>query len=170
VVYPRPCLCAGALLWSPVRIDSVFGQKLDQHCKREVQDAARAVRLSLSGSTSCVSYAYPCSPKTVSPSESCKPSLTTPTAAFTLQWHTYHYEPSARLTAKRMDEALGRTPTVASYCSLRYRTTVRICSPPRTCWIRSTVISLGSHSPTRSSRRVAARSSAKIPWARKLHR
>ena len=42
-------------------------------------------------------------------------------------------------------------------------TTVRIWSPPRTCWVRSTVISAGSHAATRSSRSVAARSSAKMP-------
>jgi hypothetical protein len=69
-------------------------------------------------------------------------------------------------TTEGMDEALGWALKAASYCSPRRRTTVRILSPPRTCCVRSTVISSGAHAPKRSSRSVAARSSAKMPLSR----
>src|SRR5215218_9596938 len=73
-----------------------------------------------------------------------------------------HLNPSAT-------ERIHQRSSVKDYLVV-WRTTVRIWSPPRTCWVRSIVISSGSHAPTRSLRSVAARSSAKIPFSRKPHR
>jgi hypothetical protein len=76
----------------------------------------------------------------------------------------------AAVDTRRDPCSSSQDPTAACYRSPLRWTRVRILIPPRTCWVRSTVISLGAQASARSSRSVAARSSAKMPSSRKPHK